>query len=568
MILNSLAMLIQANATNTIAITHVSVIPMDREVVLNDQTVVTQGSKIVIIGDSSKVKLPPGSEKIDGKGKFLIPGLIDLDVQIRSKLEFPLYLANGVTTVFNHDGRPIHLTWRNQIRDGSLRGPNIVTCGPKVIRPKNPSESAKLVESDSKTGYDSVFVTAGVSPTNFAAIVSAARSNKRTLFGNIPRAVGLPEVLRNKMPIVSIEEVFNSYLIGSQNLNADMTKASRMIAQSKVPVIANLISTTHNLRQAEDLKSFLARTETQFLPAWQRRAWRPGFNDVQARYLDKRFHPGLQRSLINQKEIIRQLIGGGATVLVGTNANATGIVPGFTVVEEILNLNKLGYSNYRSLRASTLDSAIALNQSNSIGSIAVGKRSDLVLLSANPLSDLENLKRRAGVISNGKWLTNQVLQRDLNSVSKSYEALQLKGLQAIRTGPDGLEKFFADNDPIRSMRPGLILELLKTDGEYGFSKFIDQTIKKNPNSREFTENQINNYGYQVMNTDKQIGMAIKVFKVNVRRYPKSANTYDSLAEAYLKLGNKAQAINWYRQAVRVDPNYPSSVAALKSLGAN
>lgn len=561
------AMGLLVHSLQSIAITHVSVIPMDRETVLHDQTVIVNGQSIQAIGPSRQTKIPLGSIIIDGKGKFLIPGLIDLDVQIRSKMEFPLYMANGVTTIFNHDGRPIHLKWRNQIRDGSLRGPNIVTCGPKVIRPKNPSESTKLVESDSKAGYDSIFVTAGVSPSSFAAVVAAAKSKNRILFGNIPRAVGLPEVLRNKMPIVHIEEVFNSYLIGSQDLNADMKKASRMIAQSKVPVIASLISTTHNLRQAEDLKSFLDRTETQFLPAWQRRAWQPGLNEIQTKYLDKRFLPGLQRSLINQKEIICQLISGGATVLVGTNANSTGIVPGFTVVEEILNLKKLGYSNYRALRASTLDSAIALNQSNSIGSIAVGKRSDLVLLSANPLDDLENLKRRAGVISNGKWLTTQVLQRELNSVSKNYEALQLKGLVAIRTGPDGLEKFFADNDPFRSMRAGLILELLKTDGENGFSKFIDQTIKKNPNSREFTENQINNYGYQVMNTDKQIGLAVKVFTVNVRRFPKSANTYDSLAEAYLKLGNKAQAINWYRQAVRVDPNYPSSVAALKSLRA-
>ncbi|MEI7985221.1 MAG: amidohydrolase family protein [Armatimonadota bacterium] len=567
MILDSFAMLIQARAIPSIAITHVSVIPMDREVILTDQTVVTQGSKIVAIGDSSKVKFPAGAEKIDGKGKFLIPGLIDLDVQIRSKQEFPLYLANGVTTVLNHDGRPSHLLWRNQINNGSLRGPNIVTCGPKVIRPRKATDFAKLVDIDSKAGYDSVFITAGVSPTNFAAMVTAARNKNRTVFGNIPRAVGLPEVLRNKMPIVNIEEVFNSYLIGSQDINADMKKASRMIAQSKVPVIANLISTTHNLRQAEDLKSFLNRTETQFLPSWQRRAWQPGSNEVQTKYLDKRFLPGLQRSLINQKEIIRQLISGGATILVGTNANSTGIVPGFTVVEEIQNLNKLGYSNYRALRASTLDSAVALNQSNMIGSIAVGKRSDLVLLSANPLADLGNLKRRVGVVSNGKWLSTQTLQRDLNSMSKGYEALQLKGTQAIRSGPDGLEKFFSDNDPFKTMRPGLMLELLRTDGENGYFKFIDQNMKKNPKSREFTENQINTYGYQVMNTDKQIGLAIKVFKVNVQRYPKSANTCDSLAEAYLKLGNKAQAINWYRQAVRVDPNYPSSVAALKSLGA-
>src|ERR1700731_4780511 len=91
-----------------VAILHVHVIPMDRERILDDQTVVIADGKIAQVGPSSTVKIPAGTKKIDATGKYLIPGLTDAHVHLYSTIEFPLYLANGVTTVFNLDGHPAH----------------------------------------------------------------------------------------------------------------------------------------------------------------------------------------------------------------------------------------------------------------------------------------------------------------------------------------------------------------------------------------------------------------------------------------------------------------------------
>src|SRR5215475_13653715 len=108
-----------------VAIVHVSVIPMDRERVLDNQTIVITDGKIAQIGPASSVKIPTGAKKIEGKGKYLIPGLTDAHVHLYSTIEFPLYLANGVTMVFNLDGRPAHLYWRKQAASGEILAPTI-----------------------------------------------------------------------------------------------------------------------------------------------------------------------------------------------------------------------------------------------------------------------------------------------------------------------------------------------------------------------------------------------------------------------------------------------------------
>jgi hypothetical protein len=97
-------------ATNPpLAFVHVNVIPMDHDEVLEDQTVIVQDGKIAEIGPAATLHVPRGGRRIESKGKYLIPGLTDAHVHLQTPTEFPLFLANGVTTVFNLDGRPAHL---------------------------------------------------------------------------------------------------------------------------------------------------------------------------------------------------------------------------------------------------------------------------------------------------------------------------------------------------------------------------------------------------------------------------------------------------------------------------
>src|SRR5258705_2878083 len=133
-----------------VGILHVHVIPMDRERILDDQTVLIEDGKITAVGPS--VKLPPGTHKIDATGKYLIPGLTDAHVHLYSAIEFPLYLANGVTTVFNLDGHPAHLLWRKQTANGEILGPRIFTTGPIFGRAHKPDEAVRIVDEQADAG--------------------------------------------------------------------------------------------------------------------------------------------------------------------------------------------------------------------------------------------------------------------------------------------------------------------------------------------------------------------------------------------------------------------------------
>src|SRR5690349_16088463 len=110
----------------------VDVIPMDRERVLRDQTVVVRDGKIVALGPESQVAVPPDVARVEGRGRFLMPGLADMHVHVWDADDFTLLLANGVTTVRNMFGSPMHVEWRKKIAAGELLGPTIVTAGPII----------------------------------------------------------------------------------------------------------------------------------------------------------------------------------------------------------------------------------------------------------------------------------------------------------------------------------------------------------------------------------------------------------------------------------------------------
>ena len=100
------------------AFVHVNVIPMDRERVLRDHTVLVRGGKIARIGPSQAIRLPRHATRVAGRGRYLIPGLADMHVHLRSRTEMPLYVVNGVTTVLDLNGRPAHLRWLANMGSG------------------------------------------------------------------------------------------------------------------------------------------------------------------------------------------------------------------------------------------------------------------------------------------------------------------------------------------------------------------------------------------------------------------------------------------------------------------
>jgi len=129
-------------SAQTVAFTNVTVIPMDRERVLANQTVVIKNGLIAEIGDAKKVKLPKDAIRIDCTGKYLIPGLVDMHTHLLSDGdEFPdsigpdelrVMVANGVTTVRFMIGTPELLSLRSRSASGDIEGPTIFVASPHL----------------------------------------------------------------------------------------------------------------------------------------------------------------------------------------------------------------------------------------------------------------------------------------------------------------------------------------------------------------------------------------------------------------------------------------------------
>ena len=111
--------------------------------------------------------------------------------------------------------------------------------------------------------------------------------------------------------------------------------------------------------------------------------------------------------------LVRALHAKGAGLLLGTDAYKRNVLPGLSLLEELRYFVKAGLSPYEAIKAGTSDAARFLNQENEFGTVAVGRRADLILLSANPLDDVDNVTKRTGVMVRGQWLSEDKLQRCL-----------------------------------------------------------------------------------------------------------------------------------------------------------
>ena len=205
-----------ADSPAVVAFVNVNVIPFDRERILGAQTVIVRDGRITQIGPASNVKVPDGALKIDGRGKYLMPGLADMHVHLYpgagqqndlASQQLQLFLANGVTTVRNMIGKPEHLLLRDRVAKGELPGPTIYTAGPPMLgnTVPTPADAERAVTEQKKAGYDFIKVHEGLSPETYAAIVATAKRVGIPFAGHVTATVGLKRALEARQ--TSIEHL-------------------------------------------------------------------------------------------------------------------------------------------------------------------------------------------------------------------------------------------------------------------------------------------------------------------------------------------------------------------------
>jgi imidazolonepropionase-like amidohydrolase len=421
----------------TAAIVDVTVVPMDAERELAHQTVLVDGDHIVAVGPVASTPVAKGVPTIDGKGRWLIPGLYDMHVHLNEANDALLYVANGVTTVRNMWGGPEQLAWREQARknDPAWLGPAIVTAGPivdgdppvwpgsKVVT--TPEAAVAEVDAQKQAGYDFVKVYEELSIPVYDAIAAEAKKQQIRFAGHVPVAVGLEHALASGQ--ASIEHLTGYLGAASGMPQANLAEILAHVDATKLPALAKAthaagtantptLIVMERIAALSDPAPLIARPENRFISPQTRDGWNPA-NDF--RFHDKTpdDFAAMRAASTVRTHIVKALSDEGATLFAGTDAPNPYVFPGFSLHEELGLLVGAGLTPYQALRAATAVPAQWLGRT---ATITVGAPADLVLLAGDPLKDIAATRTRAGVMLRGTWVPQAALDSKLEALATSY----------------------------------------------------------------------------------------------------------------------------------------------------
>jgi imidazolonepropionase-like amidohydrolase len=437
---------VSPNTPQVVAFVNVNLIPMDRERIIEGQTVIVRDGRIMLIAPAGQTKVPVGALSVDGRGKYLMPGLADMHVHLYpgagiqddlASQQLQLFLANGVTTIRNMIGKPEHLMLRERVAKGELLGPRIYTAGPPLLGNTVPTPEAgeRAVIEQKKAGYDFLKVHEALSPETYAAIVAAAKRVGIPFAGHVTATVGLKRALEAKQ--TSIEHL-DGYLQAMVADNSPVPPTPSQVVlgpvlehidESKIPALASATRaagvwndptlTLFKIIVSDDKPEELLKwPELQYVPA----KMRDGFSrqkqstaDIPAPASER------QRYLELRNKMLMALHKAGAKLLIGPDSPQFFLVPGFATHRELQSFVDAGLTPYEAIEAATRNPgeyiAEIMKAQRDFGTVEVGLRADLLLLDANPLQSVANLQKRAGVMVRGRWLPESELRKMLEKIA-------------------------------------------------------------------------------------------------------------------------------------------------------
>jgi len=448
-----------------IAFVNVTIVPMNQEHVLPGQTVMVEGKRIVQTGPSSSIKLPAGTQKIDGRGDFLMPGLADMHVHLIRSLDAVksqasssarpaahtiaplsasddherenralglLFVSNGITSVRNMWGDSAIDTFADEVESRQVLGPHVYSTGPitdgspyvwqgsRVVGSE--SEAREAVEQDVQAHRVALKIYNGLSADAYRWLVASARKHGLAVVGHVPDAVGLFGVIEARQESIEHLDGFLDALqpdpASAANVTtpqlldrADLGKLASLVDSLRVAGIWNCptVVLVKNIRDDAEFQRKIS-----LLPPSLVERYRRGIPQWHA-------HPEVtQRVYDLYLAIVHTLRERNARLLLGTDAPKPTVLPGFSLHDELQSFVQAGLTPYQALRAGTSDAAIFLHQEAEFGTVDSGRRADLLLLKANPLENVDNVDKRVGVMVAGRWFTEAELQQRLFALRDSY----------------------------------------------------------------------------------------------------------------------------------------------------
>jgi len=457
----TLLLLVHAMASSAISaenyvIENVNLVPMTEEVVLADRSVQIAEGRIQKICQRSADCSQPGSNHIDGRGKYLIPGLIDMHAHTEPGLipgapaplvemlkrvqeqQLKQYVLFGVTTTRDTGGGPQNLKQRERIRESEILGPRIYSSKlamdgeprlhPATIPFADPGVAADYVRQTVAEGYDMIKIYSTLQQPVFDAIIDAAAESDTPVVGHVPMPIDFEYVLQRGLRSVEHLSGFGMYCAGPeaglqptmddvyQGLNfctpEKVASVAAMVAKYPVWVDPTLI-VQDNVKSEWDRYTTVDVVETSHTPP---------ILFLFAEYLFDIFKPRARAELNASRKVrlalVKALSDADVPLLIGTDTMASG----YNVHQELALFVEAGLTPYQTLEAATAEPARYFGKEGEFGTIVEGSSADLLLLDANPLEDIGNAGKIAGVMLRGQWLSRERIQQERDNLQTEYAA--------------------------------------------------------------------------------------------------------------------------------------------------
>jgi imidazolonepropionase-like amidohydrolase len=436
----------------TLVIINVNVIDVRTGEVRTDQIVVIEGSRITTVG-SKGTRYPRNAPTVNAKGGYLIPGLWDMHVHLvfgdwfprAQEISLPLFIANGVTSVRDM-GSELETVqaFRNQIESGELLGPRILTSGPMLDGPKprfpsslaigTPDDGRHAVDELKRRGVDFIKLQSLIPADAVLAIAEEAGKQELPYEGHVPDAVRAADMSAAGMH--SFEHLIGIFE-GSSPAEAEFLTGTKTEAKflatydpARATALAAILAKNHTWQcptlvweRGGNLLDTIDNSKdprAKYVPAyWKDHTWKNMSEQVKAGYLTDDLATR-KKFLEKELEVVQMLHKAGVPFLAGTDTPpGVYIFPGFSLHEELQRFVAAGFTPLEALQTATLNPARFFGMEDQLGTVAMGKMADLVLLDANPLVNIANTQQIEAVVVNGKYFSRNDLQKILQKVEDS-----------------------------------------------------------------------------------------------------------------------------------------------------
>lgn len=444
----------EAQNNNTFVFTHVNVIPMNKEVVLPDYSVIVSEGKIKEMGSSSSVKIPKGATVINAKGKYLIPSLSDMHVHVEGdawnimfkgseftadEINFDdilfLYIANGITTVDILSALPEHIVLREKIKNNEMLGPRLILsrmidgagkAWPPPISTwiNNADEAEKAIKEIHAQGYDRIKVYSFLDVPSYDRIIATAKILNMPVDGHVPFASSVEHVVSSGQKMIAHNEEIMKFV--KDNSPEQIDYFADLLAKNNTWVTTSLILNKNLNALLKDPQGQLSRPGSEYLHPMATGIWKFIYENIY-KPIPEKHRVYLQNGYDSfQKPFTYQFHSKGGKLLSGTDALVPSTLPGFALHDELEELVITGLTPFEALKISTTNAYEFLGELDNGGTIEVGKAANLLLLDDNPLKDISNSRMILGVMTQGRWVSKEEIEKRMKKIKDSNTILRNK----------------------------------------------------------------------------------------------------------------------------------------------